>query len=170
MAAGVGAGRARPMPLSARVATERLGFVSLGEIVGRQSVPVRRAQRHRTDASSLEKSCTHVILPSRLLIERTGRGKPSPSAANPELMAAGHEVSGLARSDASADALRSAGVEVRRGNLDDLDALRHDRANAAVPCGMCGVVVVDGPGLLAGQPGRRCASASRLAVRRGNRR
>ncbi len=42
----------------------------------------------------------------------------------PELIAAGHEVAGLARSDASAKALRDAGAEVRAGSLDDLDTLR----------------------------------------------
>ena len=42
----------------------------------------------------------------------------------PELTAAGHEVVGLARSDASAAALQAAGVEVRLGSLDDLDTLR----------------------------------------------
>ena len=42
----------------------------------------------------------------------------------PELTAAGHEVVGLARSDASAQALQAAGVEVRPGSLDDLDTLR----------------------------------------------
>ncbi len=42
----------------------------------------------------------------------------------PELLAAGHHVVGLARSDASAAALIAAGAEVRRGTLDDLDQLR----------------------------------------------
>ncbi|MGW0782765.1 SDR family oxidoreductase [Streptomyces sp. NPDC002913] len=46
------------------------------------------------------------------------------SAVVPGLIGAGHRVVGLARSDASADALTAAGAEVLRGTLDDLDTVR----------------------------------------------
>src|SRR5260370_5421819 len=52
------------------------------------------------------------------------------SALVPELIGAGHEVTGLARSDASAAALTEAGVRVHRGDLDDLDGL-HGAAGAS---------------------------------------
>jgi nucleoside-diphosphate-sugar epimerase len=42
----------------------------------------------------------------------------------PELMTAGHDVLGLARSDPSAQALTAAGVSVLRGDLDDPESLR----------------------------------------------
>lgn len=51
------------------------------------------------------------------------------SAVVPELIGTGHQVVALARSDASAAALASAGAEVERGTLDDLDTL--GRAAAA---------------------------------------
>lgn len=46
------------------------------------------------------------------------------SAAVDELLADGHAVTALARSDASASALEAKGVRVQRGDLDDLDGLR----------------------------------------------
>src|SRR5258708_5529935 len=66
-----------------------------------------------------------------------------------ELLTAGHEVLGLARSDKSAAALTAAGAEVHRGALNDLDSLRaavaaadgvihlafiHDFSNYAAAC------------------------------------
>jgi nucleoside-diphosphate-sugar epimerase len=46
------------------------------------------------------------------------------SAVTAELIAAGHQVVGLARSDASADAVAAAGAEVQRGDITDLESLR----------------------------------------------
>ncbi len=45
------------------------------------------------------------------------------SAVVPELLNAGHQVVGLARSERSADQLRSAGAQVLRGDIEDLDVL-----------------------------------------------
>ena len=46
------------------------------------------------------------------------------SAVVPELIRAGHQVLGLARSDASAQAVAGLGAEVLRGDLNDTDVLR----------------------------------------------
>jgi len=52
------------------------------------------------------------------------------SAVVHELIGAGHQVVGLARSDTSAAAIAAAGAEVLRGSLDDLDSLQSGAAAA----------------------------------------
>ncbi len=52
------------------------------------------------------------------------------SAIVPELIDAGHEVVGLARSEQSVAALQAAGAEAHRGSLEDLDSLRSGAAAA----------------------------------------
>jgi nucleoside-diphosphate-sugar epimerase len=60
----------------------------------------------------------------------TGASGHIGSAVLPELLEAGHEVIGLARSDSAAAAVEAAGAEVRRGDLDDLNGLREAAAVA----------------------------------------
>ena len=60
----------------------------------------------------------------------TGASGHIASAVIPELLNHGHQVVGLARSDASADAVAAMGAEVRRGDLDDLDGLAAAAAEA----------------------------------------
>lgn len=64
----------------------------------------------------------------------TGAGGHIGAAVLPELIKAGHEVVGLARSDASAEAVAAAGGRVLRGDLADLDGLRKaaDEADAVI--------------------------------------
>jgi nucleoside-diphosphate-sugar epimerase len=60
----------------------------------------------------------------------TGGTGHSGSYIIPELIAAGHEVTGLARSDTAAAALTALGAEVRRGDLEDLDGLKEGAADS----------------------------------------
>ncbi|HUQ59453.1 SDR family oxidoreductase [Lentzea sp.] len=60
----------------------------------------------------------------------TGGTGHSGSHIIPELVAAGHEVTGLARSDTAAAAVSALGAKVRRGDLEDLDGLQEAAADS----------------------------------------
>jgi nucleoside-diphosphate-sugar epimerase len=60
----------------------------------------------------------------------TGGTGHSGSYIIPELIAAGHEVTGLARSDTAAAAVSALGAKVRRGDLQDLDGLKEAAADS----------------------------------------
>ena len=60
----------------------------------------------------------------------TGASGHIASAVIPELIEAGHDVTGLARSDRAAKIVESLGAMARRGDLTDLDGLRRAAAEA----------------------------------------
>lgn len=60
----------------------------------------------------------------------TGGTGHSGSYIIPELITAGHEVTGLARSDGAAVALSALGAKVRRGDLQDLEGLKEAAADS----------------------------------------
>src|SRR5580693_4938881 len=67
-------------------------------------------------------------IPMRVFV--TGASGHIAAAVIPELLNNGHQVVGLARSDASAQAVAAMGAEVRRGDLEDLDGLAAAAAEA----------------------------------------
>jgi nucleoside-diphosphate-sugar epimerase len=75
-----------------------------------------------------EPNCKSLEFPMRVLV--TGASGHIGSALVPELIAAGHDVVGLARSDAAAEAVAKLGAAVHRGDLDDLDGLKQAAATA----------------------------------------
>jgi uncharacterized protein YbjT (DUF2867 family) len=60
----------------------------------------------------------------------TGGTGHSGSYIVPELIAAGHEVTGLARSGEAAAAVSALGAKVRRGSLEDLEGLKEAAADS----------------------------------------
>ena len=60
----------------------------------------------------------------------TGASGHVAAAVIPELLNNGHQIVGLARSDAAAERVSALGAEVHRGELDDLDGLKAAAAGA----------------------------------------
>jgi nucleoside-diphosphate-sugar epimerase len=88
------------------------------------------------------------------------------SAVVPELLGAGHEVVGLARSEASAERLEKAGALVQRGNLDDPDGLAKaaDDSDGVIHLGFQHEVAFSGDFASAGAADRRAVEAMGAAL------
>lgn len=89
-----------------------------------------------------------------------GSGLTGPAVVS-ELLSAGHRVTGLARSTASADRLARLGAEPFAGSLDDLDRLR---AGAAAADGVVHMAAGGEPGDLAGITRRDVNAIETLAT------
>ena len=96
----------------------------------------------------------------------TGASGHIGSAVVPELIQAGHDVIGLARSDAAAAAVQAMGAEVHRGDLTDLDGLREAAPHADAVVHLAFHHACDGAGDFAGRrghrPSRRAGAAATL--------
>src|SRR5262249_39986070 len=90
--------------------------------------------RHITavDSAAREGTATTPTLrkDSKMHVFVTGGTGHSGTYIIPELVAAGHEVTGLARSDTAAAALSALGAKVCRGSLEDLDGLKEAAADS----------------------------------------
>jgi nucleoside-diphosphate-sugar epimerase len=82
------------------------------------------------DVSDRHQSLTSLEGAHLMRVFVTGASGWIGSAVVDDLLATGHEVTGLVRSDASAAAVEAKGAHVRRGDLDDLDGIRAGAADA----------------------------------------
>ena len=96
---------------------------------GVQHRPRRRPSRLRGTRATIS-SATSLTRSSRMRVFVTGGTGHTGSYIIPELISAGHEVTGLARSDAAAAAISSLGAKVRRGDLEDLEGLMEAAADS----------------------------------------
>src|SRR6202034_2461718 len=90
------------------------------------SAPAFSAERNRSTLSS----ATSPLRSDTMRVFVTGGTGHSGSYIIPELIAAGHEVTGLARSDTAAAAVSAQRAKVRRGSLEDLDGLQEAAADS----------------------------------------
>jgi nucleoside-diphosphate-sugar epimerase len=93
------------------------------------------------------------------------------SAVVPELLGAGHQVVGLARSDGSAQKLEEAGAQVHRGDLDDPDGLAKaaNDADGVVHLAFQHEVAFGGNFAAAGAADRRAVEAMGAALAESDR-